>query len=142
MNKFLIDTNVVLDVLLRRVPFYADALMIFALIEDGLIQGCISASAFTDIHYLLRKAMKDEVLTQAALVDLRRLFSIVAVTEREIDLALSLGWSDFEDAVQFAAAVQANLSGIISRNTKDYQNSIIAVYDPATFLKRYNFLRK
>jgi predicted nucleic acid-binding protein len=137
MNKFLIDTNVVLDVLLRRVPFYADALMIFALIEDGVIQGCISASAFTDIHYLLRKVLKDEVLTQAVLVDLRRLFSIVAVTEREIDLALSLGWPDFEDAVQFAAAVQANLSGIISRNPKDYQNSTILVYDPATFLKRY-----
>jgi predicted nucleic acid-binding protein len=55
MTKVLIDTNIILDTALNRQPFCLEAGTIFQCIEDKKIRGYISASAVTDIFYLLRK---------------------------------------------------------------------------------------
>ena len=56
--KALIDTNVILDVILRRVPFFADSWAVYNLIEQRKCTGCISSSAMTDIFYLARKGWR------------------------------------------------------------------------------------
>ena len=53
--RVLIDTNIILDYALIRQPFYDLADCIFVLIEQGQIEGCVSASTFTDLFYILRK---------------------------------------------------------------------------------------
>jgi hypothetical protein len=57
--KILVDTNVILDTLLYRVPFYDDSRVVHSLVEQGNITGYISSSAMTDIFYLSRKELKD-----------------------------------------------------------------------------------
>ena len=57
--KVLIDTNVVLDVLLKRHFFYQDSFTIFRFIDQERINGCITASAITDIFYIANKEIKD-----------------------------------------------------------------------------------
>jgi hypothetical protein len=49
--------------------------------------------------------------------------------------ALTLGFKDFEDAVQHESAIAENLDAIVTRNTKDYKNSSIDVYSPDGFLQ-------
>jgi predicted nucleic acid-binding protein len=53
--KVLVDTNVILDVLLKRSPFYKDSYKIFQFVDQERIKGCLSASSITDIFYLLNK---------------------------------------------------------------------------------------
>ncbi|GHU49407.1 hypothetical protein FACS1894200_08010 [Spirochaetia bacterium] len=98
--KALIDTNVILDVILHRIPFFDDAHAVFELIEQRRFVACVSSSAMTDIFYLVRREIKNTETVYKAMVKLASIFTIAPVLESTINSALSLQWKDFEDAVQ------------------------------------------
>jgi predicted nucleic acid-binding protein len=133
----LIDTNVILDLLLNRLPFVTDANIIYRLAERKEIKGFVSASAITDIHYLLKRGLKTEAVVQNHIKQLSEVLTIAAVSQKEITDALSLHWNDFEDAVQYAVALNVNIDCIITRNAKDYLGSNIQVKTPFEFLETY-----
>ena len=59
--RIVIDTNIVLDVLLKREPFFQQSYNIMKqAVEDGHIQ-FVSVTAITDIYYLLRRSLKDSL---------------------------------------------------------------------------------
>lgn len=97
--RLLIDTNVVLDVLLKRQPFFETAGDVLKLCERDDIQEYVSASAVTDIYYIANKMMKDKPAVRSMLNKLFQVVSIAAVSEDEIVHALALEWNDFEDSV-------------------------------------------
>jgi predicted nucleic acid-binding protein len=132
--KVLVDTNVILDVLLHRVPFYEDSRAVYDLVERRQISGCVSSSAMTDIFYLLYKAHKNAHTVYSLMDDIARLFTIAPVLERTIRDALSLRWKDFEDAVQFTAAREIVAAYIITRNMTGYENAAIPCVSPAGFI--------
>ncbi|MDR2476208.1 MAG: PIN domain-containing protein [Treponema sp.] len=131
--KVLLDTNVILDVLLHREPFYEDSRAVYDLVERHEISGCVSSSAMTDIFYLLYKAIKDTGEVYSLMDDVARLFTIAPVLESTITEALALRWKDFEDAVQFAAARESGAAVIITRNMTGYETSAIPCISPAAF---------
>ena len=133
----LIDTNVILDSIERREPFAFNAHSILSLANSGEITGFVSASAITDIHYLLKRELKTEAVVQSHIKQLSEVLTIAAVSQKEITDALSLHWNDFEDAVQYAVALNVNIDCIITRNTKDYLGSNIQVKTPFEFLETY-----
>ena len=96
----LIDTNVILDILLRREPYYENAARINVLSEKGYIRNYISASAATDIYYVAEKELKSRDLVLELLTNLLRTTHIASVTEDSIHEAINLRWDDFEDSVQ------------------------------------------
>jgi len=102
--KVLVDTNVVLDVLLKRTQFYQDSFKIFQLVDQEHIYGCLSAASITDIFYFLRKDRHNPGEAYRIMDELIDLFSVVPVSETTINGALALRWKDFEDAVQFMTA--------------------------------------
>jgi predicted nucleic acid-binding protein len=132
--KVLVDTNVVLDVLLKRPSFYHDAFTIFKLVDQGRINGCLSAASITDIFYLLRKNQQNFSEVYSIMDELTGLFSIVPVSETTIAEALTLRWKDFEDAVQFTAAKENGITYIITRNKNDFETSAIQCMSPADFI--------
>ena len=129
----LVDTNVVLDVLLKRPPFYQDSFKIFQLIDQERIRGCLSASSITDIFYLLRKDRHNSDEVYRIMEELTALFSVVQVSETTIAGALSLRWKDFEDAVQYMVARENNITHIITRNKTDYETFDIHCMSPIEF---------
>jgi predicted nucleic acid-binding protein len=129
--NILVDTNVVLDVLLERPAFYADSLEVFKSSEAGKIAGWVSASAITDIFYIVRKDLKDADAAYALVEELAGVFSIALVSETTIINALELHWRDFEDAVQYATTRENNFDCIITRNPQDYENANIPVLLPS-----------
>jgi predicted nucleic acid-binding protein len=135
--KVLIDTNVILDVLLKRAPFYANSGAVYALVEQGMIDASVSSSAMTDIFYLVRKELKDTGRVYSLMDDLARLFTIAPVLESTIKNALALRWNDFEDAVQFMAARENGISRIITRNAADFNGGEIPRISPADFLTNF-----
>jgi predicted nucleic acid-binding protein len=119
MMKALIDTNVVVDAMLHRQPFYGEAVAIMQKVHEGTLQGFISASAATDIFYLLQKAMEQKQATDA-LENLLAFIDILPVDAADIRSALAWRWNDFEDAVQARVALQNKMDAIVTRNVKDY----------------------
>ena len=132
--KVLLDTNVILDVLLHRIPFYEDASVVYDLVERRRISGYVSSSAMTDIFYLLYKAIKDTGKVYALMDTLTADFTIAPVLESTIKDALALRWKDFEDAVQFTAAGESGAEYIITRNMTGYKTSTIPSMSPAAFI--------
>jgi len=97
----------------------------------------VSSSAVTDIFYMLKRYYKDSYKAQEKLKDIRRLVRILEVSDANIDHALSLKWKDFEDAVQYAVAVDNKLDVIVTRNVKDFELKEIPVLTPAELLEKF-----
>lgn len=133
--KLLIDTNIVLDVLLKREPFYNNAIGVMNLAQYSNIQEYVSASAITDIYYIAYRQIKDKKLVGELLGRLLKIVSVAAVSEKEIRKALELGWNDFEDAVQYSVAVLSEMEGIVTRNPKDYKEADIDIWLPEKLLQ-------
>ncbi|MBP5467632.1 MAG: PIN domain-containing protein [Candidatus Riflebacteria bacterium] len=128
--KLMIDTNIVLDVLLKREPFFESSFKILELSERNDICEYISATSLTDIYYLANKQLHNKTLVLELINNLLKIVHIAGVNEQEIRLALNLGWKDFEDAVQYSSAKSVEADCIITRNPNDYIDSQITVYNP------------
>lgn len=135
--KVFIDTNIVLDLLTRREPFFADAEKLFSLSDKGCFELYISADSFTTIAYFLNKYHSKQD-TVKHLIQFKTLVTILPVNEKVIALALVSKAADFEDAVQIAVAETNGMNCIITRNIKEFSQTILAVFDPKLFLKSFN----
>ena len=123
--RVLVDTNVVLDVLLKREPFCKDSTVILYLAKGAVISAFFAAVSMTNISYILQKHKKSTVEVYQELDKLAVLFRLAPVTETTISTALALRWKDFEDAVQFIAAKESEVEYIITRNKADFKTADI-----------------
>lgn len=134
MKHYLVDTNVVIDMLLNREDADA-ACAVFDGAERGEYVLHICALSFTTMYYSLRKILTKEQRI-SVLMELSAALEVTQVNRKVIDMALNSGWSDFEDAVQnFAAVADPQVSAIITRNVKDFKASSLEVIDSLDFLR-------
>jgi len=133
VEKALLDTNVVLDYLLKRQPFAAAAFELFGRIDAGEVVGALGATTVTTIHYYLRKFAGAKVALDCIGALLER-FKVAAVDGAVLRDAHVADFSDFEDAVLHAAAAFDGCSAIITRNAADFRKAKIPVYSPDEFL--------
>jgi predicted nucleic acid-binding protein len=130
----LLDTNVVLDEILRRQPFCTKAADIIALSKLGKFTAFLSASTVTDVYYIACKELKDEKLVMTRIKMLLKTVDIAAVTGVEIRRAIDLAWTDFEDCVHFTAGESLNARYIITRDAGGFVESEIPTVSPEQFL--------
>ncbi len=136
--KTLIDTNVLLDVLAFRDPFYTDSANVWSLAESGKIEGQVSAVSFKDIFYLVRKWAGINSAREA-LVLLRDAFTPVPCDALVINQAIDSRLADFEDAVQYFCALHAEADSIVTRNPEDFPDMpAISVFSPTEFIADIN----
>ena len=135
--KILIDTNIIFDLALIRMPFYEEADEIFYLIEQNKIQGFVSATTVTDIYYVLRK-QKGKEWTLTFLKRLTKLCTINPITEQVIHQALNNSYKDFEDDIQYYSALANHLDALVTRNIKDFPNSNLLILTPSQLIKIIN----
>lgn len=126
--KFLIDTNVVLDLLLDRAPFADDAVLLFEQAELGNISAVLCGTTVTTIHYIASKTIGARK-AKRAVGRLLSLCEIAPMGRAVLEDALAAEFPDFEDAVLAAAARGAEADAIITRNAKDFRKAGIPVYD-------------
>ena len=136
MKKVFIDTNIFLDILFRREQFVDDALSIFDMAVDGQIVLLISDLSIANIKYITRKEISTEEFYNLIQI-FRPIFTIVPLGAEVIDKAVSLRASDFEDALQYFSAVQAEADCLITRNIKDFGFADMEVFDSKTFVVKY-----
>lgn len=135
MKRVLLDTNVVLDVLLKRDPWAADASRLWEAIDDGRVAGHITASAITDIFYVARR-LTDLETAQEAVRTCLDAFEICVVDRQVLERANSLAGKDFEDNLQIACAEVDNLDAIVSRDVEGFAAASMAVFTPTAFLEQ------
>ena len=139
--KILIDTNVVLDILLHRQPWYSNAVFIFSLAKRRFYKGYVSASAITDIFYIAKKRLGKTAARQA-IRQLLTVFSPATVTDKNIYQALNLEWNDFEDSVQFIVGKYLPVDFIITRNIQDFASASINAITPEQFIQTFTDIEK
>lgn len=133
MERVLFDTDVILDFLLLRPPFAADALILFELAEKGRLEITTAALAFSNIFYIARKLLsREKALEMLQLLD--ELTTALPVNQTTVRLALQSGFSDFEDALQNFCAEQAGISTLVTRNVRDFAKSGLAIHTPDSYL--------
>lgn len=134
MDRLFLDTNVVLDLLGERVPFYDSAAKVATLADKGKVNLIVSALSYPTIFYLLSKFEDNNIVKEKL-----RKFKVIAetsdLTDRIIDKGLSSKFTDFEDALQYHCALKLDCNILITRNEKDFKGSDIPVMTPDEYLK-------
>ena len=133
-KKIFVDSDIVLDVLCKRDPYYEYAAKVFSLADMKKLTVYTTSLAVSNVYYILRKAIGIEK-SKEALRKLRLLVKIISVEEREVDLALNSSFSDFEDALQYYTAVKHGMETLLTRNIKDYKEKDLIIQTPEQFIK-------
>lgn len=133
--RIMINTNVILDILLKREPFFEASYRALKQAALNDTECLVSATAVTDIFYLLRKGLGNTGKAKESLERLLQLILISDVLALDIQTALSDSMPDFEDAVVHSVAARNKADYILTRNTKDFEGAAVPVITPQDFLK-------
>ena len=135
-KKVFLDTNVYIDYLERREGFRA-ALALFKLSAIGEIKLAISDLSIANSKYITRKTIPLETFYSVT-ARLQKYFSIVSVGSDAVECALALKAKDFEDALQYYSALQAEADYIVTNNTSDfYFATSIEIIEPDSFIEKF-----
>ena len=135
MKKLFIDTNIVIDLLSRREPFYEEAASLFSLADKKNIELGVSSLTITNTSYTLLRHTNIKSAKEI-LRKLRLIINILPLDDKIIGLALNDdSFADFEDGLQYFTALQNNQDLIITRNLKDFKRSKLPVMTARQFLE-------
>ncbi|ADL08363.1 type II toxin-antitoxin system VapC family toxin [Thermosediminibacter oceani] len=130
----LLDTNISLDFLLKREPFFEPVNKILVMVKNNEIEACITASSVTDIYFIMRKykTQKERILM---LTEYLKLVDIISTTKVDVLRALKMKSADFEDAVVFQSAKRKKVDYIITRDKMGFADKAIKTVSPEEFLR-------
>ena len=130
----LIDTNVLLDVALRRQPYYALAATLLGRLAQSRTGAFIAWHTVSNFYYIARPHLGNET-ARRTIEELSDFLTIVPTGNDSIRFALSLPMADFEDAMQVAAAHACGAEHIVTRNRRDFADSPVPAITPAQALR-------
>ena len=127
-----VDTDIVLDLLARREPFYNAAASLFSLAETGTISLSVSSLTFANLFYILRKQVSARHAHEV-LRNFKQLVSVLPVDDSTIEQALKADFTDFEDAIQYFSALSGGCSSLLTRNGRHYRKATISIFTAKEF---------
>ena len=134
--KILLDTNIVLDLLLERKPYFNSSKEIFILIETKKVKGYLSVSSITTLHYLIAKALNKQEANNV-IEKLLKIFLITPLNKAVFIDTIANNGIDFENSVIFSSALHHQIDYIITRDKKGFQKLKVKVLETSSFLALY-----
>ena len=134
--KVLIDTNVILDVLLKRESHFEFSASVLKLCGMQ-VTGFIAANQTTDIFYLLRRGGKDAKSAKDIVKMLIDNVKVLDISAADVQNAIADEALDYEDSLLACCAERHKADYIITRNEKDFNFSQVPALSPQTFLKQF-----
>ncbi|OFY51075.1 MAG: twitching motility protein PilT [Bacteroidetes bacterium GWF2_41_31] len=135
MKRLFIDTNIVIDLLSRKEPFYEESANLFSLADQKIIELNISSLTVANTSYALLRQTNSQKAKEI-LRKLRLIVNILPLDDKIVGLALNDdSFSDFEDALQYFTAIENGQDLIITRNLKDFKASDLPVMTARQFLQ-------
>lgn len=135
MENIFVDTNIVIDLLAKREPFYKEAQDLFTLSDKKEVQIFISSLTFANAYYAIVRHHK-EVDAKKYLSKFKVLVTILSLEDKAIELALASDFKDFEDGLKYFIAMGNEADIIITRNKKDFSNSKIPVMTAGEYMSK------
>lgn len=132
-EKIFLDSDVILDLLTEREPHFAAARELFLLIQDKKVLAHTSPVVIANIFYILNRHFSREKAI-SSLIKVKSLVNVLSCGDAEIELALSSGFKDFEDSIQYYTALAHGIDIILTRNVKDYKSANINVSTPLEYI--------
>ncbi|MDY6969228.1 MAG: PIN domain-containing protein [Spirochaetota bacterium] len=132
-EKIFIDTDVILDVVFGRKPFFHDSQKILSLIEKNYFIGFTSTLILANCYYII-SANKNKNTAAKTLSKLRSIMTVLPFTDKELGESLNSNFNDFKDGIQYFISINNGIDTIITRNISDYKNVDIHVLMPNDFL--------
>lgn len=137
MKKLFVDTNIIIDMLSHREPFYDESADLFSLADRNLIELSISSLTVANISYILLRQIETKKAKEI-LRKLRLIVNILPLDDKIIGVALNDdSFKDFEDGLQYFTAIENNQDFIITRNLKDFKTSKLPVMTAKQFLETF-----
>ncbi len=133
--RLLIDANILLDVLQNRQPHVRDSATVWKLCETSQDIGYVTALSFANLVYVMRKELDAERIRDVY-KKMELIFRFTELSTADLTKAIDMGWDDYEDSLQCAAAERVKADYIITRNVKDFRNSNVLALTPAEYLAR------
>ena len=133
-KRVFIDTNVMLDFLGERKPFYTSIAKIATMGEKGELALVVSPISFATVNYFLSKFESSKIASEK-LRKFKIISEICSLDGQTIEKGLNSSFKDFEDALQYFSATESNCELILSRNGKGFKKSLLPVMTPDEFLK-------
>jgi predicted nucleic acid-binding protein len=130
--KFLLDTNIILDIALQRELFYGTSVSVLNLIVSSR-KGYITSNTITDIYYFIRKFDNHSKAIEF-LTDLIQIIDVLGVDRKIIERALTSKMANFEDAIQVMSSEKYAIDYIVTRNIDDFKISDIKAITPQSFI--------
>jgi len=134
MKRLFIDTNVMLDLLGEREPFYEAIAKLASLADTGKLTLVVSPISFATVNYFLSKFETPEIAREK-LRKFKIISEICKLDEPIIEKGLNSSFKDFEDSLQYFSAITSDCKVIITRNGKDFKKSLIPVMTADEYLK-------
>lgn len=134
--RIMCDTNIIIDMLLEREPFADDSCKVLSLCEEHRLDGFVSASAVTDIYYLVRKYTHSTEVAYNAIGKLLEIVKVCSVTNNDILTAFQKKAKDFEDCLVVTCAKSIRCDYIVTRNKKDFREFDIPLLTPTELLQQ------
>ncbi|SCZ00101.1 type II toxin-antitoxin system VapC family toxin [Flavobacterium caeni] len=132
-KRIYIDTNIMLDLLGEREDFYVDAAMLASLADQKKIALVSSPISYATVNYFLSK-FENSRIAKEKLRNFKLFSEICSIDEGIVEKSLNSNFSDFEDALHHFNAIDSNCEVIITRNPKDFKNSILPIMSPKEFM--------
>lgn len=132
-TRVFIDTNIMLDLLGERQPFYEPIAKLATLADIGKLTMVVSPISFATVNYFLVKYESAEIAKEK-LRKFKIISEICNLYENTIEKGLNSVFPDFEDSLQYFSAVDSNCEIIITRNGKDFKKSLIPVMTAEEYL--------
>ncbi len=130
MTRVFLDTNILVDLIADRKPFSKHAIEIFKSAEERKTQLFTSSHSIATAHYLLKKYVEEKDLRDI-ISTLLEFLDVIPVDLDVLKKGLRSNHKDFEDAIQIICASSiTGIDFIVTRNTKDFKTSNIAVLTP------------
>ena len=136
MIKIFLDSDIILDLLLKRKEHESIAILMTDLIRKKFL-GFTTPIVIANIHYIMTK-LADKKKSIENIKKLRKFISIMPINEKIIDDALNHKSIDFEDSIQYLTAEKNQIDFIITRNKNDYKKSKIPVFNAKEFINLKN----
>lgn len=135
MERVLVDTNIILDLLAQREEFYKDAQRLFTLADRKNVKLYISALSVANVNYILTKVQGKDT-ARRILIQFKVLVEVLPFDDKITELALASDFTDFEDAIQYYTALENGLDIIVTRNKKDYKNVDLPILSAGEYINK------
>ena len=135
MKRVFVDTNIVIDLLSRRAPFFEEAAILFSLADKRQIELTVSSLTIANTCYTLLRQI-DSTKAKSVLRKLRLIVKLLPLDDKIVGLALNdETFADFEDGLQYFTAIENGQELIITRNLKDFKHSNLPVMTAKQFIE-------